>query len=54
MKNQRGYIQAPSTGELFGCFAVVAAFFIIVGVGLALLAPKVWACFKPWLASVLL
>lgn len=54
MNRQRGYIQWPSNGELAGCFAVVALFFICVGVGVAVIAPKVWAWLKPilqgWLA----
>ena len=52
--NQRGFIRVPSSGELAGCFIVVAVFFILLGIGLAVLLPKVWAWFKPillgWLA----
>jgi hypothetical protein len=51
---QRGYFHVPSTGDLLGCFGVVAVVLILIGVGLALLVPKVWAWFKPillgWLA----
>jgi len=51
---QRGFIRFPSDGEMAGCAAVVAVFFIAVGIGLAVLLPKVWAWFKPillgWLA----
>lgn len=51
---QRGYFQVPSTGELLGCFGVVAVFLILVGIGLAIFVPKVWAWLKPillgWLA----
>lgn len=53
-KRQRGCIQVPSTGDLLGCFAVVAVFFVVVGVALAVLMPKVWHWVKPiiqgWLA----
>lgn len=43
---QRGFMSV-SDGELAGCAVVVAVFFIAVGVGLAVLLPKVWAWFKP-------
>lgn len=51
---QRGFIQVPTNTELAGCAVVVAVFFILVGIGLAVLLPKLWAWFKPillgWLA----
>ena len=54
MKRQRGYIQCPSNGELAGCFAVVAVFFIGIGIAISFFIPKVWAWLKPilqgWLA----
>lgn len=54
-KYQRGYyMTGPTTGELVGCLGIVALFFICAGVGLAVIAPKVWAWLKPilqgWLA----
>ena len=54
-KRQLGYFMVgPTTGELIGCLAVVALFFICAGVGLAVIGPKVWAWLKPilqgWLA----
>ncbi len=50
---QRGFLNI-SDGELLGCFLAVAAFFIVVGIVLAIVLPKAWAWFKPilqgWLA----
>ena len=38
---QRGYFMTgPTTGELVGCLGVVALFFVLAGVGLAVIAPK--------------
>ena len=51
---QRGFIQVPTTGELFGCLAVIGVVFICVGIAVAIFAPMVWAWLKPimqgWLA----
>lgn len=53
-RSQLGYFHAPSDGEFLGCFAVVAAFFIAIGVGLAVFLPMLWEWLKPilrgWLA----
>ena len=37
----------PTTVELVGCLGVVALFFVLAGIGLAVIAPKVWAWIKP-------
>lgn len=47
MRRQRGFVRFPSAGELLGCLAVVAGFFVGVGVVLAIAVPKVWAWLKP-------
>lgn len=53
MKWQRGFIKVPTTGELLGCLAVIAAFFLVIGIVLAIVAPKVWAWFKPLIQAAL-
>ena len=46
------YFKGPTTGEMLGLLAIVAGFFIGVGVFLAWAVPALWEWVKPWLHAV--